>query len=171
MSLTNYLSFLKKTRHNARRLALCGSRQDGEDEQKRDADCFLLKKKTLPIVFQTFEKYFFSRVAHNLSSPKPGHTTGGSGRGAWRRGGAGSGRTGCQQNYPPERQASLVPSKESRTYCLNFSPEARTSEILGKPMEEQSPRLTTGSSAVYQRDKKRSLFLAATQWADAFLSL
>ena len=40
-----------------------------------------------------------------------------------------------------------------------------------KPMEEQSPRLTTRSSAVYHRDEKRSLFLAADQWNDAFLSL
>ena len=37
----------------------------------------------------------------NLSSPKPGHTTGGSGRGARRGGGAASGRTGCQQNSSP----------------------------------------------------------------------
>ena len=31
------------------------------------------------------------------------------------------------------------------------SPEARTSKIQCKPMEEQNPRLTTGSSPVYQR--------------------
>ena len=41
--------------------------------------------------------------------------------------------------------------KASKTRRLNVSPEARTSESLCKPMEEQSPRLTTGSSAVYQR--------------------
>ena len=34
-------------------------------------------------------------VVSHLSNPKPGHTTGGSGRGAWRGGGAGSSRTGC----------------------------------------------------------------------------
>ena len=41
----------------------------------------------------------------DLSSPKPGHTTGGSRRGARRGGGAGSGRTVCQQNCEddPER--------------------------------------------------------------------
>ena len=80
----------------------------------------------------------------HLSSPKPGHTTGGSGRGARRGGGAGSGRTGCQQNCSPRRQASLVPPKASKTRRLNVSPEARTSEILCKPVEEQNPRLTRG---------------------------
>ena len=77
-------------------------------------------------------------MSPNLSSPKPGHTTGGSGRGARRGGGAGSGRTGCQQNCSPRRQASLAPSKASKTRRLNVSPEARTSEILCKPMEEQT---------------------------------
>ena len=38
-------------------------------------------------------------------------------------------------------------------------------------MEEQNPRLTRGLSAVYHRDEKHSLFLAADQWNDAFLSL
>ena len=69
----------------------------------------------------------------NLSNPKPGHTTGGSGRGARRGGGAGPGRTGRRQNSSPRRQASLVPSKASKTRLLNVSPEARTSEILCKP--------------------------------------
>ena len=38
-------------------------------------------------------------------------------------------------------------------------------------MEEQNLRLTTGSPAVYHRDRQRSFFLAADQWNDAFLSL
>ena len=80
----------------------------------------------------------------NLSSPKPGHTTGGSSRGARRGGGAESVRTGCQQNCSPRRQASLVLSKASKTRRLNDSPKARTSEILCKPVEEQNPRLTRG---------------------------
>ena len=50
---------------------------------------------------------FFRHAWHNLSSPKPGHTTSGSGRGACLGGGAGSGKTGCQQNCSPWRQASL----------------------------------------------------------------
>ena len=102
-----------------------------------------------------------SYFPRHLSSPKPGHTTSGSGRGARRGGGAGLGRTGRRQNSTPRRQASLVPPKASKTRLLNVSPEARTSEILFKPMGEQSPRLTRGLSAVYHRDEKRSLFLAA----------
>ena len=38
-------------------------------------------------------------------------------------------------------------------------------------MAEQNLRLTTGSSPVYKRDEKRSFFLAADQWTDAYLSL
>ena len=59
----------------------------------------------------------------------------------------------------------------SKKRRFNVSPEARTSEILCKPTEEQNQRLTTGLSAVYHRDEKRALFLAAEQWNDAFLSL
>ena len=69
------------------------------------------------------------------------------GRGARRNGGAGSGRTGCQQNCSPRGHASLAPSKESKTSRLNVFPEARTSEILCKPMQEQSPRLNRGLTA------------------------
>ena len=87
----------------------------------------------------------------NLSSPKPGHTTGGSQRGARRGGRAGSGRTVRQQNCAPREQSFLALSKASKTRRLNASPEAQTSEILCKTMEEQNPRLTTGSSPVYQR--------------------
>ena len=107
----------------------------------------------------------------NLSNPKPGHTTSGSGRGARRSGRAGSGKIGCQQNYSPRKQRSTVPSKASKKRRFNVFPEARTSEILCKQTEEQNQRLTTGLSPVYQRDEKRSLFLAADQWYDAFLSL
>ena len=80
----------------------------------------------------------------NLSNPKPGHTTGGSGRGARRNGRAGSGRIACQQNSSPRKHKSRVPSKESQKRRLSVSPEARTGEILCKPMEEQNPRLTRG---------------------------
>ena len=78
-----------------------------------------------------------------LSNPKLGHTTGGSGRGAQRSGGAGSGRTGRRQNSSPRRQATLAPPKASKTRRLNDSPEARTSETQFKPMEEHNDRLTT----------------------------
>ena len=47
----------------------------------------------------------------DLSSPKPGHTTGRSGRGARRSGEAGSSTIECQHNCSPREQASLVPFK------------------------------------------------------------
>ena len=115
------------------------------------------------------------RLNNNLSSPKPGHTSGGSGRGARRGGGAGSGRTGCQQNCSPRRQGSALPSKASTKRRLNVFPEARTSEILFKPnagtKSMVDERFTSGLSAVHHRDEKRFLFPAADQWTDAFLSL
>ena len=64
-----------------------------------------------------------------------------------------------------------MPCKASKTRRLNVSPEARTSKILCKLMEEHNDRLTSGSFAVYPQDEKRSLFLAADQWTDTFLSL
>ena len=106
-----------------------------------------------------------------LSNPKPGHTTGGSGRSARRSGQAGSGKIECQQNYSPRKQKTTVPSKASKKRRFNVSPKARTSEFLCKPTEEQNQRLTIGLSAVYHPDEKRSLFLAAKRWNDAFLSL
>ena len=90
---------------------------------------------------KTFANYFF-----NLSSPKPGHTTGGSRRSARRSGGAGSGRTVRQQNCAPREQSFLALCKASKKHRLNVSPEAQTSEILCKPMEEQNQRFITGSS-------------------------
>ena len=69
----------------------------------------------------------------NIPCPKPGHTTGGSRRGAWQGGGAGSGRTVSQQNCPPRGQSFLVPPKAWKTRRLNDYPKARTREILFKP--------------------------------------
>ena len=86
-----------------------------------------------------------------LSSLEPGHTTGGSRRGARRRCGADSSRTVCQQNCLPRERSIFALYKASKTCRLNVPPEARTSEILCKPMGEQNPRLTTGASAVYPR--------------------
>ena len=62
-------------------------------------------------------------------------------------GGAGSGKIGCQQKYSPRKQKSTVLSKASRKHRFNVSPEARTTEILCKPTEEQNDRLTRGLSA------------------------
>ena len=90
-----------------------------------------------------------------LVESKPGHTTGGPGRGAQPGGGAGSGRTGYQQNCLPRRQGSPVPSKASKTRRLNVSPKARTIEIRCKPnagtKPAVEPRPISGSSAVYPR--------------------
>ena len=47
-------------------------------------------------------------------------------------------------------------------HCIPFS--------CSEPMEKQNILLTSGISAVSQRDKKRSLFLGADQWNVAFLS-
>ena len=92
-------------------------------------------------------------------------------RTAGRRGGAGPGRTGRRQIGSPRIQPSPLPSKASNTPVLNVSSGSRTSEMLCKPVGEQSPRWTRVGSAVYQRDEKRSSFLAADQWTVAFLSL
>ena len=86
-----------------------------------------------------------------LSNPKPGHTTGGSDRSARRSGRAGSAKIGCQQNYSPRKQKPTVRSKASKKRRFNVSPEARTSEILCKPTEEQNQRLTRGLSPAYHR--------------------
>ena len=51
---------------------------------------------------------------------------------------------GFEQNYSPRKQRSTVFSKASKKRRFNVSPEARTSEILVKPTEEQNQRLTRG---------------------------
>ena len=38
-------------------------------------------------------------------------------------------------------------------------------------MDEQSPRLTTGASPVYQWNEKHSVFVAADQWTEVLLFL
>ena len=70
---------------------------------------------------------------------------------------------------------SLVLSKASKKRRPNVSPEARTSEILCKPNAgTKSPvdnRFIRGLSAVYERDRERSSFLAADQWTGASFCL
>ena len=62
---------------------------------------------------------------------------------------------------------SWLPNNE-KTLFVSVNPyHAGHVREFKKPMEEQNPRLTTGSSAVYQRDEKRSPFLAANQCTDA----
>ena len=87
----------------------------------------------------------------NLSNPKPGHTTGGSGRSARRSGRARSGKIACQQNYSPTKQKFTDPSKASKKRRFNVFPEARTCEIQCKPTEGQNQRLTRGLSPGYHR--------------------
>ena len=75
----------------------------GRDGQHRTPTGRFTQENTALLTLQTMEIQLSGRVSRrtNLSSPKPGHTTGGSGRGARRGGGAASGRTGCQQNSSP----------------------------------------------------------------------
>ena len=115
---------------------------------------------------------------NNLSNPKPRHTTGSLGRIQpvesktrtchWRVG----------SKRPAERpggfgqdwvQTELF-AQETKVNCsplaigkcrFNIFLKARTSEMLGIQTEEQNQQLTTGLSAVYYRDEKRALFLAA----------
>ena len=107
------------------------------------------------VLLTCFDHVVLETLNINLSSPKPGHTTGGSGRGARRIGGVGLGRTGCQQNCLPKRLDSLVPSKASRTRGLNVFPEARISELLCKRNAGTKPavdnRFICSLSAVYLR--------------------
>ena len=85
----------------------------------------------------------------NLTSSKPGHTTGGSGRGG-ARWGAGAGRGGAGRDADGSvRPGDSRPScfRGSKTNVPNVSPEARTNEILCKPVEEHNERLTRGTTA------------------------
>ena len=68
-------------------------------------------------------------------------------------GAAGRSRTklGADRNYSPKKQRSPVPPKASIKRRFNVFPEARTSEILCKPTEEQNQRLTRGLPAVDNR--------------------
>ena len=64
----------------------------------------------------------------------------------------------------PSRHARGMFGFWIRQVMQDMSGNART-----KPAVDE--RFIRGLSAVYQRDEERSLFLAADQWADAFLSL
>ena len=82
----------------------------------------------------------------NLTSPKPGHTTGGSGRdGPW------LGRNGRRRFGSPRRHLSLVPTSVPKTIVLNVSSEARTVEFVlktdGGTKPAVDPRFISVSSA------------------------
>ena len=68
-----------------------------------------------------------SHKIKHLQSPKPGHTTGGSGRRtARRRGQARPGRQGRRRSGSPGRHLSLASTRAPRTPVLYVSSEART---------------------------------------------
>ena len=99
-----------------------------------------------------------------LSSPKPGHTTGrtgrtahsgeAGGRGGAERGVAGRGGAGwdgggwmCpgrRRDDAPRTKPFILPARAPKTTVLDAPPEARTREILCKPDKEHNVRLTTG---------------------------
>ena len=101
----------------------------GQQPRTKSGPCPAIKNQSSiahkPVVVIT-QVRIHVRALHEwryLSNPKPGHTTGGSGWGARRGGGAGPGKTGRRQISAPMRQASLVPPKASKTRPLNDSPE------------------------------------------------
>ena len=93
----------------------------------------------------------------DLSNPKPGHTTGRSGRGgAWRGGEGGRGwvgRDAVGSIRPGDNTTLPLPLQRIEETVLEVSSEARNNKVLCKPMEERNQRLTRGLSAVYQRDR------------------
>ena len=128
-----------------------GARQEGTPTEQ------YAQETSAPGTHQGIEETSPQRLSrstnkHNpmyLPNPKPGNTTGGSGRSARRSGQAGSGKIRCLQNFSAKKQKSIVPSKAPKTHRFNISPEGRTSETLCKPTEEQNDRLKNGPSPVY----------------------
>ena len=114
---------------------ICGLSALYQRDEKRS---FSLAADQWTIVFFVSVNPFHARHVRG----KPGHTTGGLGLGACRVGSAGMGKTGCQQNYAPRKQASLKFSKTRQTNCFNIFLEARTSESLFKMMGEQNLHVT-----------------------------
>ena len=88
----------------------------------------------------------------HLSSPKPGHITGGSGRSARPGGAAGPGGTGRRQNNSPRRQATLALAKASKRRLLNYNcrtqnPNTPRASRLGAARDGAAER----GRAVYRR--------------------
>ena len=113
----------------------------------------------------------------NLSSPKPGHRTGGSGRqGAGRT----AGRGDAGQNKVPTLRWPWKPTAPlalQRT-VNNCSERLFASTNKGNPMETVEgtkrpvdPRFISGLSPVYHRDRERSSLQAVDQCTDAYLFL
>ena len=77
------------------------------------------------------------------SKTKTYHGRIGTGRRTAGRRGGGPARTGRRQIGSSRKQPFPVPSKASYITVLNVLSDARTSEILRKPAEEQNPRWTS----------------------------
>ena len=134
-----------------------------------DADGFVRAGHNRPSSLQGIEdncpEHFFEGT--NLTSPKPGHTTGGSGRGA----GWGSWVAARQDRTPTEQIAQEVSAP--RTFqCMQDT----SSEHLPRSTNKRNPMQTvegtkfaldqrwiSGLFAVYQQNKERFVFLAADQ--------
>ena len=151
----------------------------GGASARRDADWSLCLGENIFLILQSFqgtvdncpEQLFKSTNKRNsyLSNPKPGHTTGGSGRGARRGARAGPSRIECQPNR------TVRPGNTSPLY----SPKHRRNVASTSPQKHEQAKSYVnrrrneigGLSAVYQRDRGRSFPLAADWWTDASLSL
>ena len=83
---------------------------------------------------------------NNLSNPKPGHTTGWSGRGGARPGGEGGrgwvGQNAFGSTRPGDNPPSCQPA--NRDTALDVFSSARTNETQFKPMGARNQRLTRG---------------------------
>ena len=89
----------------------------------------------------------FTNERIDLSNPKPRQITGGSGRGdAWWGGGAGRALAGRDADGSVRRGDF---SRASNTPVLNDSSEARTKEILCKPIGEQNQRFNFGTASIF----------------------
>ena len=89
--------------------------------------------------------FHFRRSVYHLSNPKPGHTTGRSGRVGAQRGGEGG--QGCVERDAVESilETTLVLAfQRIEDTVLELFSETQTNGILCKPMEERSQRLTRG---------------------------
>ena len=101
-------------------------------------------------LWQILLRLHMNFIRLNLSNPKPGHTTGGSGRGARGFGQAGSGKIGCQQNYHSPRKPKVnVLSKKRRNVASRSPQKHEQAKSYFKTTKEQNHRLTRGLSPVY----------------------
>ena len=95
-----------------------------------------------------------------MSNRKPGHTTGGSGRG-------GAPRSGRQRVGPPMRQPSSCPPGHRRQLCQHFFGSTNKRNLIqtdGGTQRAADPRFNRGTTAALR-------FLVADHWIVDYLSL